>query len=165
MVRLITSIETKEGDSAVATLLDPEGPVLPKLLQGKIYKGLARILGTLYYTQYVPIFDESNEVIGAWYAGYQIASIGDAIRKSVQKAELSDQTHLFVVDDDDRILYSSEDSPKPLLTEVASIASDLPMDQPSVVPSVVFDDYRYRFIPFKPWGMQVVSARHLQSIN
>ena len=93
MVRLITSIETKEGDSAVATLLDPEGPVLPKLLQGKIYKGLARILGTLYYTQYVPIFDESNEVIGAWYAGYQIASIGDAIRKSVQKAELSDQTH------------------------------------------------------------------------
>ena len=165
MVRLITSIETKEGDSAVATLLDPEGPVLPKLLQGKIYKGLARILGTLYYTQYVPIFDESNEVIGAWYAGYQIASIGDAIRKSVQKAELSDQTHLFVVDDDDRILYSSEDSPKPLLTEVSTLARDLPMDQTSVVPSVVFDDYRYRFIPFKPWGMQVVSARSQSTVN
>ena len=165
MVRLITSIETKEGDSAVATLLDPEGPVLPKLLQGKIYKGLARILGTLYYTQYVPIFDESNEVIGAWYAGYQIASIGDAIRKSVQKAELSDQTHLFVVDDDDRILYSSEDSPKPLLTEVSTFARDLPMDQTSVVPSVVFDDYRYRFIPFKPWGMQVVSARSQSTVN
>ena len=165
MVRLITSIETKEGDSAVATLLDPEGPVLPKLLQGKIYKGLARILGTLYYTQYVPIFDESNEVIGAWYAGYQIASIGDAIRKSVQKAELSDQTHLFVVDDDDRILYSSEDSPKPLLTEVSTLARELPMDQTSVVPSVVFDDYRYRFIPFKPWGMQVVSARSQSTVN
>ena len=28
MVRLITSIQTKEGGSAVATLLDPEGPVL-----------------------------------------------------------------------------------------------------------------------------------------
>ena len=165
MVRLITSIETKEGDSAVATLLDPEGPVLPKLLQGKIYKGLARILGTLYYTQYVPIFDESNEVIGAWYAGYQIASIGDEIRKSVQKAELSDQTHLFVVDDDDRILYSSEDSPKPLLTEVSTLARELPMDQTSVVPSVVFDDYRYRFIPFKPWGMQVVSARSQSTVN
>ena len=165
MVRLITSIETKEGDSAVATLLDPEGPVLPKLLQGKIYKGLARILGTLYYTQYVPIFDESNEVIGAWYAGYQIASIGDAIRKSVQKAELSDQTHLFVVDDDDPILYSSEDSPKPLLTEVSTLARELPMDQTSVVPSVVFDDYRYRFIPFKPWGMQVVSARSQSTVN
>ena len=57
LVRLITSIETKEGNSAVATLLDPEGPVLPKLLDGKVYKGLARILGKLYYTQYVPIFD------------------------------------------------------------------------------------------------------------
>ena len=37
MVRLITSIETKEGDSAVATLLDPEGPVLPKLLLSLIH--------------------------------------------------------------------------------------------------------------------------------
>ena len=165
MVRLITSIETNEGDSAVATLLDPEGPVLPKLLNGKVYKGLARILGKLYYTQYVPIFDQSNEVVGAWYAGYQISSIGDAIRKSVRKAELSDQTHLFVVDDDDRILYSSENSPKPLLKEVSSLARELPMDQPSVVPSLEFEDYRYRFIPFKPWGMQVVSARSLSTVN
>ena len=116
MVRLITSIDTEKGASAVATLLDPEGPVLPKLLDGKVYKGLARILGELYYTKYIPIFDQSNEVIGAWYAGYQLAAIGDSIRKSVLNAEISEKTHLIVIDDDDRILYSSEDSPKPLLT-------------------------------------------------
>jgi signal transduction histidine kinase/CheY-like chemotaxis protein len=165
MVRLITSIETKEGASAVATLLDPEGPVLPKLLDGKVYKGLARILGELYYTKYIPIFDQSNEVIGAWYAGYQLAAIGDSIRKSVLNAEISEKTHLIVIDDDDRILYSSEDSPKPLLIEASSLASDLPMDQPSVVQSYVFEDYRYQFIPFQPWGMQVVSARSLSSVN
>ena len=165
MVRVITSIETEKGESAVATLLDPEGPVLPKLLDGKIYKGLARILGELYYTKYIPIFDQSDEVIGAWYAGYQLAAIGDSIRKSVLNAEISEQTYLIVIDDNDQILYSSEDSPQPLLVEASYLSSDLPNDQSSVVQSDVSEDYRYRFIPFEPWGMKVVSVRSLSSVN
>ena len=165
MVRVITSIKTKDGQSAVGTLLDPKGPVLPKLLQGKPYKGLARILGKLYFTKYVPIFDQSNQVIGAWYAGYQISSIGDSIRESVRNAELSEQTHLIIVDDDDRVLYASEGSPEKLLVDVAKLAQSLPDDRSSIIKSTAYDDYKYRFIPYKPWGMKVVSADSLSTVN
>ena len=99
--------------------------------------------------------------------GMPVIRLHRLVMKSVNqfKSRVIGSNHLFVVDDDDRILYSSEDSPKPLLTEVSTLARDLPMDQTSVVPSVVFDDYRYRFIPFKPWGMQVVSARSQSTVN
>ena len=165
LVRLITSIQTNDGKSAVGTLLEPTSQVMPELLQGQSYKGLARIFGKLYYTNYVPILDQSNEVIGALSAGYQIASVGDSIRKSVREAELSDQTHLLVLGDNYRILYASEGSPKQIIKDVRNLARDISMDQPTMVSSAVIDDYRYRFIPYKPWGMQVVSARSFSSVN
>ncbi len=38
MVRIATTIQVKEGASAVGTVLDPDGFVLPKLLEGRNLK-------------------------------------------------------------------------------------------------------------------------------
>ena len=158
MVRIATTIQDQEGSSAVGTILDPEGFVLPKLLQGKEYNGLARILGTLYYTRYSPIFNKNGDVIGAWYAGYQISSVGLAMRKSVEDADLRENSHLIIVDDSDQIGYFSEGTPPSLLKDVRRVGKTASLDKPTSIKSSVLPDIRYEFIPFKPWGFQIVTA-------
>ena len=165
MVRIATTIQEKDGSSAVGTILDPQGHVLPKLLGGEEFKGIARILGIPYYTRYVPIFNKDRDVIGAWYVGYQIASVASAMRNSINNADLRANTHLLIIDSDDQIGYSSEGTPKSLLEEVQKVGKSFNNDQRSSVQSSVLSDFQYEFIPFKPWGFQIVTASSLGKDN
>ncbi|MDC0260517.1 Cache 3/Cache 2 fusion domain-containing protein [Synechococcus sp. AH-551-N17] len=165
MIRLATSIQDKDGMSAVATMLDPEGFVLPKLLRGEEFKGLARILGTLYYTRYVPILDKKSQVIGAWYVGYQIASVGSAIKESINNADLRGNSHLLILDDNDQLGYSSEGTPPSLIKDVAKVGKSTNIQKRTVIKSSSLSDVEYQFIPFKPWGIQIVTTTYLGEDN
>ena len=165
MIRLATSIQDKDGMSAVATMLDPEGFVLPKLLRGEEFKGLARILGTLYYTRYVPIIDKEGQVIGAWYVGYQIASVGSAIKESINNADLRGNSHLLILDDNDQLGYSSEGTPPSLIKDVAKVGKSTNIQKRTVIKSSSLSDVEYQFIPFKPWGIQIVTTTYLGEDN
>ncbi len=158
MVRLATNIQDKDGSSAVGTILDPEGLVLPKLLSGEPYKGLARILGTLYYTLYTPIFNKDGDVVGSWYVGYQIASVGSKMKDSIKGAQLKGNAHLLIVDDNNQIAYSSKGTPSKLLKDVANISKTVGLDNRSIRQSKALPNIDYEFIPYKPWGMLIVTA-------
>jgi signal transduction histidine kinase/CheY-like chemotaxis protein len=165
MVRIATTIQDKKGASAVGTVLDPNGFVLPKLLAGKEFKGIARILGIPYYTRYAPIFNKEGDVVGAWYVGYQIASVAREIRNSINNADLRANTHLLIIDADDQIGYSSEGTPPNLLQDVKKIGQSVENSQRSSTYSVTLSDIKYEFIPFKPWGYQIVTASSLGRDN
>ena len=165
MIRLLTSIRMKEGQSAVGTELDPEGPVLPALLKGQSYRGPARILGTLYYTRYVPIFDASGAVIGAWYAGYDINSVGNSIRDSIRDANLQDKTHMMILDDSGQVSYSSEGTPQALLNGVVQKQKSDGFEGDVIKFSEPLDGYNLSVIPYKPWGMQIITASSPGVIN
>lgn len=165
MVRVATTIQDQQGDSAVGTILDPEGFVLPKLLQGEEFKGIARILGTVYYTRYAPIFNRNGDVIGAWYVGYQIASVATAMRNSIINADLRANTHLLILDADDQIGYSSEETPRNVLQGVKQINDSIDSIQRTTRYSSVLSGIKYEFIPFKPWGYQIVTASSLGRDN
>ncbi|MDA9149479.1 Cache 3/Cache 2 fusion domain-containing protein [Synechococcus sp. AH-229-G18] len=165
MVRIATTIQDKEGASAVGTVLDPDGFVLPKLLEGEEFKGIARILGIPYYTRYAPIFNKDGDVVGAWYVGYQIASVAKAMRNSINNADLRANTHLLIIDADDQIGYSSEGTPPKLLQDVKKIGQSIENHQRSSIYSSVLSDIKYEFIPFKPWGYQIVTASSLGRDN
>jgi len=137
MVRIATTIQDQEGASAVGTVLDPEGFVLPKLLEGEEFKGIARILGIPYYTRYAPIFNKDGDVVGAWYVGYQIASVAKAMRNSINNADLRANTHLLIIDADDQIGYSSEGTPPKLLQDVKKIGQSIENHQRSSIYSSV----------------------------
>ena len=164
MVRIATTIQV-EGASAVGTVLDPEGFVLPKLLEGEEFKGIARILGIPYYTRYAPIFNKDGDVVGAWYVGYQIASVAKAMRNSINNADLRANTHLLIIDADDQIGYSSEGTPPKLLQDVKKIGQSIENHQRSSIYSSILSDIKYEFIPFKPWGYQIVTASSLGRDN
>ena len=165
MIRLATSIQDKDGMSAVATMLDPEGFVLPKLLRAEEFRGLARILGTLYYTRYVPIIDKKSQVIGAWYVGYPIASVGSAIKESINNADLRSNSHLMILDDNDQLGYSSEGTPPNLIKDVAKVGKSTNIEKRTVIKSSSLPDVQYQFIPFKPWGIQIVTTTNLGEDN
>jgi signal transduction histidine kinase/DNA-binding response OmpR family regulator len=164
MVRLITSIEMPDGSSAVGTLLDPTGPVLPVLLNGRSFKGPADILGITYFTKYEPIFSKDGDVVGAWYAGYPINDVASKIKESVNGANFNTTAYLVVLSEDAKISYASEDIPKSLLDQVKEIEPS-GREWKGETSSLMLDGYEYIFNPFHQWDMQVVSLRSIDSVD
>lgn len=68
-VRVSTNV-MKEGKRAVGTPLDPSGPAIAAIRQGKAFYGIVDILGKLYETGYEPIKNAKGDVIGIYYVGY-----------------------------------------------------------------------------------------------
>ncbi len=72
-VRVSTNV-MKDGNRAVGTILDPEGPAIAAIKQGKAYYGIADVLGNIYDTGYEPIRNSKNEIIGIYYVGQPLFS-------------------------------------------------------------------------------------------
>jgi hypothetical protein len=68
-VRISTNV-MKDGKRAIGTPLDPSGPAIAAIKQGKGYYGIVDILGKLYDTGYEPIKNAKGETIGIYYIGY-----------------------------------------------------------------------------------------------
>lgn len=68
-VRITTNV-MKDGQRAVGSILDPNGPAYASNKDGNAFYGLVDILGKMYETGYEPIKNEAGEVIGIWYVGY-----------------------------------------------------------------------------------------------
>lgn len=62
----------KDGKRAVGTELDPNGPAIVQLRQGKSFAGVVDILGDLFDTIYEPIVDAKGAVVGAYYVGVKL---------------------------------------------------------------------------------------------
>ncbi len=68
-VRISTNV-MKDGKRAIGTPLDPSGPAIAAIRQGKVYYGIVDILGKLYDTGYEPIKSANGETIGVYYIGF-----------------------------------------------------------------------------------------------
>jgi len=67
-VRITTNV-IKDGNRAVGTQLDPNGPAIAAIHQGKAYYGIVDILGKLYDTGYEPIKNAKGDIVGIYYTG------------------------------------------------------------------------------------------------
>lgn len=73
-VRVSTTIKEANGDRAVKTEASPE--VSEAVLEnGQIFKGEADILGEMYLTEYRPIKNAADEVIGMWLVAYPMSGV------------------------------------------------------------------------------------------
>ncbi len=68
-MRISTNV-MKDGKRAIGTPLDPSGPAIAAIRQGKGYFGIVDILGKMYDTGYEPIFNPAGEVVGIYYVGH-----------------------------------------------------------------------------------------------
>lgn len=67
-VRISTNV-MKEGNRAVGTSLDPAGPAMAAIKQGKAFYGIVDILGKMFDTGYEPIKNSKGDTIGIYYVG------------------------------------------------------------------------------------------------
>lgn len=70
-IRISTDV-MQDGHRALGTKLDPNGPVIGLIKEGKPFYGTVDILGSQYETGYEPIKNIEGEVIGIYYIGFQI---------------------------------------------------------------------------------------------
>ncbi len=67
-IRVSTNV-LKEGNRAVGTKLDPEGPAIKVVTKGETYQGEADILGVKHVTIYEPIKDAQGAIVGIYFVG------------------------------------------------------------------------------------------------
>lgn len=70
-MRISTSV-MKDGKRATGTMLDPNGPAIAMIKQGKPFYGVVDILGTKYDSGYEPIVTPTGDVVGIYYVGYKL---------------------------------------------------------------------------------------------
>jgi hypothetical protein len=70
-VRVATNVKKDDGSRAVGTILDPKGKAIGSIQKSEPYYGDVDILGKPYMAGYDPIRDQSKNVIGIYYVGYQ----------------------------------------------------------------------------------------------
>jgi len=77
-VRVATNVKKADGSRALGTLLDPNGKAIESIKKNQAFYGEVDILGKPYITGYKPILDASQNVIGIYYVGYPVETVGRA---------------------------------------------------------------------------------------
>jgi methyl-accepting chemotaxis protein len=95
-IRVTTNVLKPDGSRAVGTVLDTQGKAYAQLSQGKPFSGVVEILGAPYITSYVPMFDASGKLAGAWYTGFRLDSI-NALGTIIEGAGILDRGFLALL--------------------------------------------------------------------
>jgi len=93
-VRVSTNVQRPGGGRAVGTVLDPKGAAYAAIREGRPFYGVVDILGKPYMTGYEPMRDGRGNIIGIWYTGYPLSSLGD-LGEHISRARILD--HGFLV--------------------------------------------------------------------
>lgn len=105
-IRVSTNVKKARGERAIGTELDPAGKAIQAIRKGKSFYGVVDILGNPYITGYEPMFDQSGNIIGIWYVGYE-ANI-QALRETVQSTRFLDSGFAAILDDHNEIRFVSD---------------------------------------------------------
>ena len=88
LLRVATNVQKLDGKRALGTFIpavNPNGkpnPVVASVLQGKTYRGNAFVVNAWFVSDYMPLFNDRHEVVGALYVGLKqesVASLRQAI--------------------------------------------------------------------------------------
>ncbi len=105
-IRISTNVQKDDGSRAIGTILNPHGRAIKKIEKGEAYYGLVEILGKPYLTGYEPIFDNSNNIIGIWYTGYQLSSL-NRLDKLISNTKILDNGFVALVNDNEKVVFNS----------------------------------------------------------
>lgn len=79
--RVLTTIKDENGERVIGTSLETSGQAYQELINGNTFSGETDILGTRYATNYHPIYDASNQIIGAYFVGVPIGHVHDILNE------------------------------------------------------------------------------------
>lgn len=103
MLRVCTSVRTKEGKKAVGTYIPSNSPVVQKVLSGGTFIGRAYVVDQFYLSAYEPILDNRGKVVGMLYAGAPDGKATQALMDSIENQQLNGTARV-------RILHTKGDA-------------------------------------------------------
>ena len=159
-MRMVTTVHDRQGRLAQGTELDPNGDPYRTLKAGKLYLGVAHIFGEPYFAAYQPIRDASGKTIGAFYAGYQIATL-DAIGYTVRTTKILDNGFVALADADGTRHFQSAHVPA---ERIASVL-DSPLIRGQTAQSVRLGSFEVTRRFFAPWGASIYTAKYWPDID
>ncbi|MFP9230351.1 methyl-accepting chemotaxis protein [Pectobacterium cacticida] len=95
--RITTALRKEDGTRALGTQLDRESPAYAHAIKGEPYGGLATLFGKQYITQYQPIHDSNNTVIGIMFVGVDITKPFTLMQQRILAKKIGENGHFFVI--------------------------------------------------------------------
>ena len=178
-VRITTNVQKASGGRALGTVLNPDGPAIKVVSQGKNFVGTVDILNKSFITEYDPIFDANNQVIGLWYVGYPIETLTD-LTKRVAAMHILDHGFVALLDNHNTLMASSSQiNPEVVMAIDAKMNKDLAAEDKSIILSDTHSGYRvgalYRKLAldsewhvhkatYQPWGYTILAATYVPDV-
>jgi len=103
LLRIATSVMTREGQRATGTFIPRESPVYQAVVAGEDFRGRAFVVDDWYITAYRPIRDGDGLVIGAIYVGLSQHGLA-AMHDSIAENQVSASHYTAVVDSDGNLI-------------------------------------------------------------
>lgn len=155
-VRVSTNVRQKNGERITTTLLDKEGPIYERLINGQVYVGRANVEGIMHATIYAPIFDEKeNILIGAFVLGRREQEY--ELINNIEKISIGDDGHVMIMDSNGDVIIHPE------LTEQNLIEYD--WVKKIIQKKDGYIEYNYNgaekiayYKYFEPWDWYIVSV-------
>jgi len=102
MIRIATTVKTKDNKRAIGTYIpaaNPDGSkngIISDIMQGKTYVGRAFVVDAWYIAAYSPLKDRSGEITGMCFAGIKQESSAK-VRQSIMKTIVGKTGYMFVL--------------------------------------------------------------------
>lgn len=146
-IRIATNV-MHENQRAVGTHLSQSGAAYKALKNGHDFYGPVDILGTPYLTRYEPMFNAQDEVIGAWYVGYQTDL--DELQQAIKSLKVLEHGFVALLDDKQQLRMHSE---------------HVNHDEVNGVLKEENSNWQVKRQAFTPWGYEIVVAYNNKDVN
>ena len=96
--RVMSNLKDASGGSILGTLLSPGHPALASLLAGASFTATVRLFGRDYMTNYRPIIDSRNKVIGATFVGIDLAESLTDLKTRIRGLQIGKTGYYYIID-------------------------------------------------------------------
>ncbi len=103
-IRISTSLTKQDGNRAIGTVLDRNGPAYPRVFSGQTYIGRAVLFDRSYMTQYSPVRDASGKVIAVLFIGFDYTDAQNAQFENLKRFRIGQTGSLALLDEQKRWL-------------------------------------------------------------
>lgn len=162
-IRVSTNVRQPDGERITGTLLDITGPVYERVINGQTYLGRANVEGIMHATIYVPIWDSSGKLIGAFVLGRKEQEY--EITKAIQNIVVGETGYAFVMDETGKAIIHPTRQEKNLSATNADVVSEIVHKKNG---SLTYDfegrkKIAYYFY-YEPWQWYIVTGSYISEL-
>lgn len=97
-LRIATSLKKEDGTRSDGTPLGGDHPAVSKLLKGETYTGKTKMFGRDFMTHYIPIRDDQEKIIGAFFVGIDFTEGLKALKQKIYAIKVGETGYPFILD-------------------------------------------------------------------